>query len=131
MVFFLKSGECAYSWVSQQAVCFLIYVRNILIYAISCVHLLFDLCQEHTIYAISCVRLAVLCGKSLNVGHNAQTFQPDLFIPATRRGTIDLHHFIPLSVALTLAGFRRFILNKTSWLHFLTHFSTDQDENIM
>ena len=38
-------------------------------------------------------------------------------------GTIDLYHLIPLSLVLTLPKG-----HKTGWLHFLLHFSTDQDE---
>ena len=44
------------------------------------------------------------------------------------KGTIDLYHFRPLSLTLTLAGITRSVQSKTSWLHFLTLFSTDQDE---
>ena len=45
-----------------------------------------------------------------------------------RVGSIDFYHFIPLSVAFTLAGVTRSVESRTSWLHFLTHFSTDQDK---
>ena len=39
--------------------------------------------------------LAVLHGE--NVGHNVQTFWPDVFIPAILIGTIDLHHYTTFS----------------------------------
>ena len=41
--------------------------------------------------------------KAVNVRHYTQTFQPKFFIPVMPIGTLDLCHFIPLSVILTLA----------------------------
>ena len=46
----------------------------------------------------------------------------------TAIGTIHFYHSIPLSVPLTLFGGHKSAKSKTSWLHFLAHFSTDQDE---
>ena len=43
-------------------------------------------------------------------------------------GTIDFYHFIPLSLTLTLVGVTRSAQSKTSWLNFLPHFLTDQEE---
>ena len=43
-------------------------------------------------------------------------------------GTIDIYHFMSLSVTFILAWVTGTVENKTCWLHFLTHFSTDQDE---
>ena len=51
-----------------------------------------------------------------------------VFILTMLIGTIDFYDFIQLSVTLTLAGVSRSAENKTSGLHFLSHFSTDQDE---
>ena len=42
--------------------------------------------------------------KNFNNGRYMQTFQPDNFIPAIVKGTIDCYQFIPLSVTYTLAG---------------------------
>ena len=71
---------------------------------------------------------AVLHGKSLYVEHQAQTCEQNLFIPAMLVGIIDFYHFIPLSVTLTLTGDHKTKESKTSWLHFLPDFSTNQDE---
>ena len=43
-------------------------------------------------------------------------------------GTIDLYHFIPLSLTLTLAGGHKVSAKQNIWLHVLAQFSTDQDE---
>ena len=42
--------------------------------------------------------------------------------------TVDFYYFISLLVTLCLAGVTRSAQSKTCWLHFLTHFLTDQDE---
>ena len=63
---------------------------------------------------------------NFNVGHDMQTYQP-YFSPGMRKGTIDFYHFRPLSMTLTLAGVTR-SEQRTIWLQFLTHISTDQDE---
>ena len=49
-------------------------------------------------------------------------------MPATLMGTIDFYNFIPVSLTLTLPGAHKVSANKTYWLHFLPHFSSDQDE---
>ena len=56
-----------------------------------------------------------------NTGHFMQSFQPRLFISAMVIGIINFHHFIPLSLTKS-------VQSKSPWLHFLTHFSADQDE---
>ena len=43
-------------------------------------------------------------------------------------GTVDFYHLIPLSLTLTLAGVTRSARSETCWLHFLLHFSADQNE---
>ena len=65
---------------------------------------------------------AVLCGKNCNIGHHMKTFQPNLFIPAICKDT-DLYHF---QWPYPWLGITR---SAQSWLHFLTHFSIDQDES--
>ena len=72
--------------------------------------------------------LAFLYNKHLNVGYYSQTFQQIIFIPAMHIGTIDFYHFLPLSLTLTLSGISGSVQSKTSWLHVLPHFWTDQDE---
>ena len=73
----------------------------------------------------SSVHLSVLHGK--NVGHYTLTFRPSSFIPAMLTGTIDLCHFLALSVTLTLAGVTRSAQSKACLL-CLAHFSIDQDK---
>ena len=70
----------------------------------------------------------ILHGRKFNVGHYTQTFQPDFFTLAMLVGTTDYYHFIPFSLIVTLAGGTRSAQGKTCWLHFLSHFSIDQDE---
>ena len=48
-------------------------------------------------------RSYVLRGNHFKVGHCAHTYQPTVFIPALLMGTIDIYHFILLSVTLPLA----------------------------
>ena len=57
-------------------------------------------------------------------------FDQILFIPAMLIGTIDLNHFIPLPLTLTLPGGHKISTQQNVWLHFLTHthFLSDQDE---
>ena len=43
-------------------------------------------------------------GKNFDVGHFTQTVQPVLFILAMLTGTIDFHHFILLSLIMSLPG---------------------------
>ena len=74
-------------------------------------------------------RLAILHSKNFNVCHHVQTFQPNIFILAMFRGYIDFFLFMPLSVTLTLVGVTSSVHRSNSCLHFLIHFSTDQDEN--
>ena len=47
--------------------------------------------------------LAVLDGKDFNIGHFVRAFEPTSFIPAILMDTMDLCHFRPFSVRLTLA----------------------------
>ena len=54
------------------------------------------------IYVFSCVWLATC--KTLNIGHYAQTFQSDVFIPAMLADTINFSLFTPHSVTFTMAG---------------------------
>ena len=42
--------------------------------------------------------------------------------------TIDFNHFASILVTLTMAGGHEASAKHTSWLHFLAHFLTDQDE---
>ena len=72
----------------------------------------------------------ILRGKNFNVGHYTQIFQQKSCIPAMLIGTICFYHYIPISLtlSLTLPGGTRSAQSKISWLHFLAHFSTDQDE---
>ena len=67
-----------------------------------------------------------LHSNNLHVWHCMQTFPPNSFIPARCISTIDFYYFIPHTVTLTLPGVTRSAQSKTSWLHFLTHFWTDQ-----
>ena len=71
---------------------------------------------------------AILRGKNLKVGHDRQTIQPDVFKPAVLISTIDFYHFILSSLTFTLPGGHKVAQSKTYWLHFLPHFSADQDE---
>ena len=48
-------------------------------------------------------------------------------IPAMFMGTIDSYRLQPISLTLTLPGVTRSARSKTHWLHFLAHFSSDQD----
>ena len=50
------------------------------------------------------VRPSILRDKNLNAGYYKQTFQPPFFTPVMFIGTIDFHHFIPLSLTSTLTG---------------------------
>ena len=63
-----------------------------------------------------------------NVGFYGHTFEPDYFIPALPIGFIDLYHFIPPPVILTLAQGHKVKGKQTCWHQFHTHFSTDDDE---
>ena len=57
-----------------------------------------------------------------------QTVQPICSKPAMLIGTNDFYHFIPFSLTLTLPGVTKSVQSTALWLHFLTHFSYDQDE---
>ena len=81
---------------------------------------------------MSCVRPAVrpsvLHGKNLSFGHYKQALEPILFIPAMLVGTIYFYHFLPLLLTLILAGGHKVSAEQNlfkSWLHFLTHFSSN------
>ena len=41
-----------------------------------------------------------------------QTFQPNLFIPATLIGTVDFYHFTALSLTLSFAGVYKLCANQ-------------------
>ena len=71
---------------------------------------------------------AILLGKNFIVVHYMQTVQPNFFIPAILIGTIDFYHFIPISLTMTLPRGYKVSANKTFWLHFPPHCSSDQDE---
>ena len=58
-----------------------------------------DLCNESCLSGLS----FLLRSKHFNVGHCRQTFQPFLFILAMLIGTVEMYHFIPLSLILALA----------------------------
>ena len=68
-------------------------------------------------------------GKNFNFGHGTQTL-PHFFIPAMLIDIITstIQSVIPLSLTLTLLEVTRSAQSKTNLLHFLAHFSTDQDE---
>ena len=72
--------------------------------------------------------LAILHGKNLNIGHHTQSFQLFFFIPVVLISTIDFDHFIPLSLTMILPGGHEVNAQQNPLTHFLTHFSTDQDE---
>ena len=74
------------------------------------------------------VQLAVLHEENFNVGQYALIFQPSFFIPAMLKGTIDIYHFILLSVTMTLIGGQKVSRKQNLLASFSAHFSTDQDE---
>ena len=43
-------------------------------------------------------------------------------------GTVDIYHFIPVSLTLSLLGGHKVSAKQHLWSHFLAHFSTDQYE---
>ena len=49
------------------------------------------------------VGLAFLFGENFNIGYDVQILKPNAVILARYRGSITFCHFIPLSVALSLA----------------------------
>ena len=94
----------------------------------------FDLYEQHMVLCNeSCsagrpVGLSCLA-KTFNAGHYTQTFQAFLFIyllclqtPVTSAIVYQFHWPSPC------LGVTRSAQSKTSWLHFLPHFSADQDE---
>ena len=83
-----------------------------------------DLCYESRLTGQPERQTAVLPSGNFNFGHCVQSFQPNFFIHAMPIGTIDFCCLIALSPALTLAGDYLVSAKQTSWLHFLTHFST-------
>ena len=60
-----------------------------------------DLCNESSSRSSVCLPCVA---KNFSTGPYTQTLQPVFFIPAMLAGTIDLYHFILLSLTLTLAG---------------------------
>ena len=73
-------------------------------------------------------RPSVLRGKNFNVGYYTQTGQPIVFIPAMHIGAIDFNRAIPFHWPWPCLGVTRSAQSKTFWLHFLAHFSSDEDE---
>ena len=71
---------------------------------------------------------SVFRGKTLTLVITRKMSDHFFIIPAMLIGTFDFYHFIPLSVTLTLPGLTRSTRNKTYWLRFLAHFSSDRDE---
>ena len=63
--------------------------------------------------------LSILFGKTFNVAHFTQTFEPNVFISAILIGIIDIYYFLPLSLTLTLDGVTRSTQSETCWLYFL------------
>ena len=75
-----------------------------------------------------CEMASCLAWQNFKIEDNTQTIPPNFPINAMLIGTIDFHHFILISLTLTLPGVTKSTQSKTYWLHFLTHFSCDQDE---
>ena len=80
------------------------------------------------------IRPAALHRKKINFGHYKQILQPNLFIPAMLKGTVDLYHFILRTGTSTLPGGhevsvkQNLLASVSPTRHqFLPHFSTDQD----
>ena len=68
----------------------------------------------------SCPSVSLESRTTVNVGRYAQTFQPNLSIPAMLVGAIDFYNFISLSVTLTFLGITRSVKAKHADLIF-TH----------
>ena len=80
-----------------------------------------ELCNE------SCSSVCLVWQK-LYLRHFRQTFQPNFFIPPMLVGTVTFtvwYHFRWLWPCLEVT---RSAYCKTPWLHFIAHFSADQDE---
>ena len=58
-------------------------------------------------------RLAIMCGKNFNVGHDMQTVQSNFFMPTMLIGAFDFYHIILLSLTLPLPGVIRSAQSKT------------------
>ena len=71
---------------------------------------------------------AILRGKNFNAGHYNASRSTQFFIASMFIGTIDFYHFMQISLTLTLPGVTKSTRSKTYWLHFLTRFSSDQNE---
>ena len=68
----------------------------------------------------------ILHDESFDDGHDMQTFQPNSFVPAMLAWSpVILCHFQWPSLLLRVT---RQAEGKTCWVHFLAHFSADQDE---
>ena len=91
---------------------FYLYLENIGLYTISFVCVSAGLA--------GCI--SVLHGINFKAGQYVQILQPNLLLTVMLPGTIDLYHFILLSVTFTLVVVTRLVENKTNWLHFLSHF---------
>ena len=70
-------------------------------------YMIIDLCNQSCSAGWSVV--AVLWGKNFNIGHYAQTFQINSFIPAMLIGYIDCYHFIPFFSGFDLFDIFHFI----------------------
>ena len=86
------------------------------------------------IYVMSCVCEAgwpasypVCATKKLTL-YITRKLWTQIFIPSMRIGTVDFYHFILLSLTLTVAGVIRPGQSKACWLHFLPHFSSDEND---
>ena len=73
-------------------------------------------------------QLVILRSNYINVRHHMQTVRSNFLIHAMLIGTFDFYHFVLLSLALTLPGGHKVSAKQICWLHFLTHFSSDEDE---
>ena len=72
--------------------------------------------------------MCALCGENLNVRHYTQSFRLNFFHTCHADRHCWLVPFYTISVTLTLAEGHKVSSNVTPLLHFLAHFSNDQDE---
>ena len=93
---------------------FLILVNNVWIYADSCFRL------------FSCLAICLL-RLNFNIWYYVQNFQPNVFILAMILGTAYLYH-CHIRWPWLWQWVTKYVGSKIFWLHFLAHFSTDQDE---
>ena len=80
------------------------------------------LCNLSSMSVWLAVRMSVLCGKDFNMDLSMQTCQSNSLMPAMLIGTIDLYHFMPLSVTFALAeGHRKAKNRKQNLLNLFCH----------